>query len=163
MNKYPKRPVNEYDRSHDSELAYLEVHGDGRRFVYGSAAAHAKYLIEMSRRHPIMYWCWYRHWMLSLLHEEEHKKIDQCMKKYLDYDYRPFWADFALYHPIQFLVFLFVRNIFQLMKKFTSFLVNVVRNRFVKFFTAKDVLDDALIDDKTRQRESQCATELRPR
>jgi len=144
MNKYPKRPVDEHDNPHDDISA--GEYSAGHKFRCGSAFRHVKYLIEMSRRHPIMYWIWYRWWIPSLLHADERKKLDNFT---LEHEFRPYWADFALYHPVQFLVFLFLRQVFQaFVKPLTSFVKIVGTHRLWKFHVAKDGTDDMLIKDK---------------
>jgi hypothetical protein len=100
MNKYPKRLVDE-----DDHLYYHDIQ-PGYAFQCGCAHMHARYLIEMSRRHPIMYWVWYRWWIPSLLHEDERRLLDWKLRNCKQFEFRPYWADFALYHPVQFLVFL---------------------------------------------------------
>jgi len=108
MNKYPKRPEDvDYMPYNDSGNSQYR---GGRLFRMGVAIMHAQYMIEMSRKHPIMYWLWYRWWVPSLLHEDERKRLDSWQKVLLEFKYNPYWADFSMYHPVQFLVFLLLRN-----------------------------------------------------
>jgi hypothetical protein len=114
MNKYPKRPVDEND---NPNIFSGEEWYAGYLFRCGCAHKHARYLIEMSRRHPVMYWIWYRWWIPSLLHEDEHEKLDHAMKYCKKFEFRSYWADFALYHPVQFLVFLLLAKTWRAMTK----------------------------------------------
>ena len=107
MNKYLKRPADEHDNPNDDGLA---IYNAGCKFRCGSAYEHAGYLIEMSRRHPIMYWIWYRWWVPLLLHKDERQRLDGHVESRQRFGFRPYWADFALYHPVQFLVFLLLRS-----------------------------------------------------
>ena len=125
MNNYPKRPADEYDNP-NSDMS--SSWNEGHKFRCGSAYAHAGYLIEMSRRHPIMYWLWYRWWIPSLLHEDERKKLVQRIESRLRVDYRPYWADFALYHPIQFLMYLLLRwHVKQMTKLYVKLLSTAIQ------------------------------------
>jgi len=103
MIQYPKRPVDEEDKPQNDGFDTTYI---GKLFQNGSAYAHVRYMIEMSRRHPVLYWIWYRWWIPSLLHEDERKRLDHWRTLCLKYEFRPYWADFALYHPVQFLMFL---------------------------------------------------------
>jgi hypothetical protein len=90
-------------------------------FDAGSAYLHGRYMIEMSFKHPIMYMLWYRWWVPSLLHEDERKHLRHWMDRSRKCDYRPYWAEFSMHHPIQFIVGLFLWRIFQGLIKLTSF------------------------------------------
>jgi hypothetical protein len=155
MNKYPKRPVDKYDDLECGQWSYYDDPVIGRRFRCGSASAHAQYLIEMSRQHPIMYWIWYRWWLPLLLHEDEYVYLSGYVKRFVREKYRPYWADFALYHPIQFVVFLFLRYAFHAIKKFMSFLIKIVGSRLVKLRTAaKEDVNEVLINDEFVEKKS---------
>jgi hypothetical protein len=122
MNKYPKRPVDENDHIYHHNIQ------PGDAFRCGCARMHARYLTEMSRRHPVMYWGWYRWWIPSLLHEDEYKELDHWLKYYRNFEFRPYWADFALYHPVQFLVYLLLMKTMKFVAKtHIKFLTTVVK------------------------------------
>ena len=99
-------------------------------FDAGSAYLHGKYMIEMSFKHPIMYLLWYRWWVPSLLHEDERKRLRQWMDRSRRYDYRPYWAEFSLYHPVQFLVGLFLWRILQGIVKLATLPVKIIGGLF---------------------------------
>ena len=44
-------------------------------FDSGIAIVHAHYMVEMSFRHPVMYFLFYRWWVLWFLHENQRKYI----------------------------------------------------------------------------------------
>jgi len=131
MKKYPKRNERCYYAT-DPGRENVEP---GVLFREGSAMMHAKYLVEMEARHPIMYWCWYRWWISFLLQPNERKYLAGWMKYYRQYKFSPYWADFALYHPVQFLVFLFL---------FTYTMQPIIKVGMKLFLTAIQVIGGVL-------------------
>ena len=92
-----------------------EIAGYTLPFYDGNGAEHAHYLIEMSFKRPIMYLLFYRWWVPGLLSAVERKRLEQ-------YDFsmlrRSYWAEFSLYHPVQFMLLLFAHRAFQFCVKF---------------------------------------------
>jgi len=89
-------------------------------FDIGSAYEHAHYMIEMSFRHPIMYFLFYRWWVPLFLHEGQREKIVCWIEKLRKSHFRPYWAEFALRHPIQYALFWIVCAPFQFLIKFLT-------------------------------------------
>ena len=148
MDKYSKRPVDEWDNPND-DVGMSSHWNQGHKFRCGSAIQHMRYLAEMSRRHPIMYWLWFRWWIPTLLHEDERKRLnDFC----IDHEFRPYWADFALYRPVQFLVFLFLRRCVQTFAKIYVKLLSApikAISRILKVYPSrKDNTDNVRRNDK---------------
>lgn len=111
-----------------------EKHHTGEYFNNGAACAYARYMIEMSFKHPIMYLLFFHWWIPSLLHKDEYDGLDPrwrpgiktWVKQLRKTDYKPYWAEFSLYHPIQFLVFLLAIRIFQGIVKFLTGFIKVI-------------------------------------
>jgi hypothetical protein len=103
--KYPKRPEGSSDRTHSEDYAD-DLNGDVRKvFDKGSAYKHAQYMVEMSFRHPIMYVLWYM-WAIPLLLDEDEKPfLHKWIKYHRTRAFRPYWAEFALYHPVLFCLY----------------------------------------------------------
>ena len=123
---YSQRPQNtneplkkEDHFVYDDMAAYRSGHVR-EVFDVGGAFAHADYMIQMSFKHPILYFLWYRWWAPSLLHESERKHLSFCIHDIRVYDYRPYWAEFSLYHPLQFILFLFLFRLFSFLKNLFS-------------------------------------------
>jgi len=115
--KYP-----EFHCWHGDERACF-CNGIGLRdmFESGGARVHAQYMYEMSIRHPVMYFLFYRWWLFMFLHEDQKNNIAECIKYIRDNHSRPYWAEFALYHPVLYCLFWFIISIFEfVVKLFTS-------------------------------------------
>jgi len=147
MNKYPKRPVDpDYMPYNDSGNSRDR---GGYLLRMGVALMHARYMIEMSRKHPVMYWLWYRWWIPSLLHEDERKRLDSWLKSLLEFEYNPYWADFSMYHPVQFLVFLLLRNSCQFFVKYLTTPIEVIgRLSRTKNTVSSKETDNFLVKDE---------------
>ena len=117
-----------------------------RLFNAGSAYAHGRYMIEMSFKHPIMYILWFRWWIPYLLHKDERKMLREAIEFSRKYEYRPYWAEFALHHPVLFLVYL----LFQTFIKFLSTPIKIIGGVF-KCTTIKENADNPLIKNKFTQ------------
>jgi hypothetical protein len=128
--KYPKRPAwtRRFQNADEFEERLAEdIHDyhNGhiyRAFYMGSGYAHARYLADMMFRHPVMYYLWYRWWIPSLLQEEErtilYNQIDVCRV-----NYRPYWIEFSLYHPVLFFLWVLA---FQVFVKFPTFAIKKI-------------------------------------
>jgi hypothetical protein len=143
MNKYPKRQKGCYWGT-DCGRAEIEP---GVLFQEGSAYMHAPYLLEMKAKHPIMYWLWYRWWIPSLLQPDEREQLKCSLVYYRRFKFRPYWADFALYHPVQFLVYLLLVHTIQstsnICKKLFSTPVQIVFGS-LKISAPKNGVDNIL-------------------
>ena len=104
------------------------------------------YMIEMSFRHPIMYFLWYRWWIPTLMSEEYRKDFPTYMKNRREI-YVSYWAGFAQYHPVLFLWYALPVLFFQGTIKFFSASIKVI-GRFFKSPITKERFDDVLIDEK---------------
>ena len=93
------------------EQFYENGHRMREMFDSGIAIVHAHYMVEMCFRHPVMYFLFYRWWMLWFLHENERKYIGKYIKR-IRAERLPCWAEFALYHPIMTRKHLFLKNLF---------------------------------------------------
>lgn len=119
----------------------------GEEFEQGHPAAYAKYVVEMSFRHPIMYLLLYRWWTRSLLHEEDRQTFDRLLVHYRGETFSPYWTKFSLYHPVQFAIFLFFDRLFQLcVKVLTAFIkpINRIKYCFRQNSPNVSVLDNEL-------------------
>ena len=121
--KYPPRPKrtyapleNEDDGYRYEDMARYSTGNVRQLFNAGSAYAHALYMVQMSFKHPILYFLWYRWWIPSLLHDSERKHVSLCVREFRKGEYRPYWAEFSLYHPFQFILWLFLFRLFSFLK-----------------------------------------------
>ena len=119
-------------------------------FNEGYITLHARYLIEMSFKHPIMYVLWYRWWIVSLIHKDDRTGFELRLKTYRSY-YRPYWAEFSSHHPIQYVIFLLLHLlVLQTAVKLLTSLVKIV-SRFLEqcvcCFTKK-TLDQTAVDNE---------------
>ena len=146
MNKYPKRQKGCYWGTDCGRVKFEP----GVLFQEGSAEVHAPYLLEMKAKHPIMYWLWYRWWIPSLLQPDERKQLKCSLVYYRKYKFRPYWADFALYHPVQFLVYLLLVYTVTLIAKFCKKLfatpIQIVFGSS-KIKTSKNGIDNILVEN----------------
>lgn len=83
-------------------------------FQDGSGACHAYYLREMSYKHPVLYYLFYRWWVPMLLTPDERMVFDE--RKSDEWE-RPYWAEFSLHHPVQFMLLIVVCRAFQFFSK----------------------------------------------
>jgi hypothetical protein len=95
-------------------------HGGGEIFWKGSSYAHAAYLVDMRLKHPILYFLWYRWWVMWLLHEDELRSLTEHMQYIHQKKYNPTWVYFSGEHPVLFLFYLLFHFTFQTMVKFFS-------------------------------------------
>ena len=107
-NKYPEYS---YERSSDDLYTPLIT------FCDGCGARHADYLYEMSYRRPIMALLFYRWWIPTLLTPFDREIFNRRCRDSCQGDGRPYWVMFSLYHPVQFMLLLFVRRVFVFFKK----------------------------------------------
>ena len=102
----------------------------GHVFREGSGVGHACYLTEMSFKHPIMYFCFYRWWIPTLLTPNERRAFDELYQwRHRDF-YRPYWAEFSSHHPVQFLLLFIVFVLFQSFIKLLTAPVKAVHRVF---------------------------------
>jgi len=128
-------------------------HDDGEAFRHGSAKLHADYLTEMKARHPIMYFCWYRWWIPTLLHEDERKDLDHYMHVCRQYRHRPFWAEFSMFHPVQYLLFFLSALLFQSAIKCLTAPIKVFKRVFPPPVT-EDGLKNVLLNQELVEQNS---------
>jgi len=90
-------------------------------FSDGNGAEHAHYLYDLCFRHPIMYYLFYRWWVPSLLVPEERARFDEILYHMwrIQWIYTPHWAEFAKYHPVQFMLLLLGHRVWRLFRRFT--------------------------------------------
>ena len=88
--KYPKSP----------ETTYASGKTNRDYFDQGYPGVHAKYLVEMSFKHPVMYFMFYRWFIPLTLHKNDRQGLTEMVRHYRKYDYLPFWAEFSQYHPV---------------------------------------------------------------
>ncbi len=105
---------------------YPNEYGERELFDHVVAYQHAKYLVDMSFRYPILYLLWFRWWVPSLLREPERKREIRERRLHRARYCLPYWAEFSLYHPILFLVWLF----FERLIKFLARPIKVIRRLF---------------------------------
>ena len=121
--KYPERTDN-------TGADWTDTFREGELFQVGSAKAHADYLIEMKAKHPIMYFLWFRWWIPSLLHDDERKQLDHYIKICRKHRHRSYWAEFAMYHPVQYLLYVLTVLFFQGFIKYLPTPVKVISRLF---------------------------------
>jgi hypothetical protein len=129
--KYPKRP--NFAPNRDADRFYYHKGYRSMVFHCGSAYAHAHYLIKMSFRHPIMYFLWYRWWIPFLLQEDERNVLPQHIKTLRKEDYGPYWSEFSIHHPVQYLLFLLFILCFQFLIQLLTTPVKIIL-RFCNFY-----------------------------
>ena len=138
MKKYAKRTDHQ-----GADLSRGSTEGQTRRmFEAGTARMHAKYMIEMSFRYPIMYLLWYRWWIPSLLHEDERKRLSEWIDYSRKYEYRPYWAEFSAHHPILFVWVLFIL----IVVKFLSAPIKII-GRCFKCRSVKNSSEDIEVEN----------------
>ena len=95
-------------------------------FDSGIAIVHADYMVEMSFRHPVMYFLFYRWWILMFLHENQRKYIGKYIKR-IRSKRLPYWAEFSLYHPIQYCLFWIVISLFEFVVKLFTAPIKIIK------------------------------------
>jgi len=120
--KYPRFHtfIDAEEGLHDGNLART-------LFDMGSAYLHAYYMVEISFRHPVMYFLFYRWWIPFFLHKEEQKKVDKFIRYIRSVYFRPYWAEFALYHPVQYCLFWIVLSLFEFIIKLFAVPVKIIK------------------------------------
>ena len=87
----------------------------------------AEYMGEMRFRHPIMYYLWYRWWLMRLVPPKcvPYVKKSMCERN-INGRYRVYWAAFALHHPVLFFLWTVFRVVFQFVVKLFTLPIKVV-------------------------------------
>jgi len=110
----------------------------GPRFHEGSGFICAEFLREMSVRHPIMYLLFYRWWIPMQLSPEEREEFDR-VREVNRYKYTAYWMEFALYHPVQFVLLRPIWIAFQPCVKLFAAPIEVVKRMFRRVRVPEEV------------------------
>ena len=95
------------------DLADLPEHLEHMASV-GSLVA---YSLEMSFRHPILYFLFYRWWVRLGCPPKYRPLLIGEYYYQRTYRYRTYWTEFSLYHPVQYMLLLFVVTVFKFLIK----------------------------------------------
>ena len=119
-----------YGDAMDQEQLHATSHRR-KMFDLGSSFMHAYYLVEMSFRHPIMYFLFYRWWIPLFLLEEQKENFGERIKHIRSTYFRPYWAEFSLRHPVQYCLFWIVFFLFEFIVKLFTAPIKIIK-RFEK-------------------------------
>jgi len=88
--------------------------------------SYAKYMVDFSIRHPIMYFLFYRWWLFYSMRGESREQLTKWIKHWrtcyphVGHFRMSFWAAFALYHPVLVLLWIMFRSVLQFAENFVT-------------------------------------------